>query len=555
IDLSMYNNIQESPAVITLPALLEKIVFLSDDYTREYNMRIIANEKRSKDLEVDFNNVNIYSRSYIGVDIRGLLNQTYKSIIRFSGNNTIRSSGANGILVTHNQTMNIIGSDAGSVLNVQGGMGNAGIGNSEVINLGGNIIFSGSGTVNAIGGKGRIDGGFGIGFAHNTEGSSSITIKCNAKVYAAGGDGKEIDSDDPNVSRAGNGGDGISLGDNGSLLVEKCPQETEASLKAVGGNGGIVTGGGSILNRKAGGNGGDGISIVSGTISINGITEISGGNGTSPQNADSFGIQGGDGGYAIVFLEPSEQKNHLIIGDDSYLKGGDGGNSGVAVDFSELDLLLIPLEGGRGGNVIEAGSSILNAVLGSGSYISGNGGKGGSPAVYGDVKGMSGADMPGDGGSSGSIIHGTEIVDLIKSQDGSFVSGTPGSGGIGVDSSGNEVVGSTGTILKQFDIIERSSIHFGYVNLRTAFIFSEGRSYIKNILNNYKKYKINIHQIFQNCFNIEQLTVQNNYDLSNPKVLNGSLMILLLITSCITPYEKTPLPVNTESYTNKNRES
>lgn len=93
-------------------------------------------------------------------------------------------------------------------------------------------------------------------------------------------------------------------------------------VTAVGGNGGEVTGYGSILERQNGGKGGNAVSIVSGKVIIENGGELQGGNGTSlGENNKELPVAGGDGGTGG---SPSALGDAVID-----VKGGDTpGNGG-----------------------------------------------------------------------------------------------------------------------------------------------------------------------------------------------------------------------------------
>ena len=153
INLSDYTNILGTTALIVLPVLLEKISFLSIDPTEQYNFSIVVAAGRTKDIEIYLSNAFINSGDNIGIDLRGdSKNNSYINRIRFSIDNTIKSSNSIGVLVMNGQSLEVIGEEKGSMLNIYGGARNCAVGNSNIFNSGGQIVFSGKGTVSAHGG-------------------------------------------------------------------------------------------------------------------------------------------------------------------------------------------------------------------------------------------------------------------------------------------------------------------------------------------------------------------------------------------------------------------
>lgn len=575
INLQGYTDTPGTTEVIDLPPLLEKITFSSNNPDIEYGFRIVARELRTKNLTVSLNNVNMNSDKSLAIDLRGLANPipAYKNIISFSGRNKVVSNDSIGIAVTNYQTIEITGVDSASTLNVNGGIRNPAIGNSEVINFGGHLIFSGEGVVNAVGGDGAppndpgletaIDGAYGIGFAQNTIGSSSIIIRCNIAVNTIGGNGQSCDTGNSNSKTAGNGGSGISLGTGGTLLVEKCIN-TVIRLTAEGGDGGAVNDtppGGSMTDIRTGGNGGDAVTAVSGIVDILGTAVLNGGDGTGVDATNSnLPIAGGDGGSAISFTGNTRSSNTLILGDNVKAVGGDGGNSGVALGET---FSIESSEGGNGGNVINLGQDPANVSIGSSTLTSGDGGQGGSPKAYvdsgevdiGALKGFPGADQPGSGGSNGSNIIGSGITNITTSPDIQLNQGITGDGGVGIDNDGNEVQGEAGTPAKEIDLLVKSTPHFGYINIGAIMDFSQYNNavlyarqtadapchYAPIVINN-----LNIMQTFNNCLNIENVNLQPYYDISTPDLLYGSAGIDLIISSIVTAYVNKGIPVVSE---------
>lgn len=572
VNLQDYTDTLGVIEVIELPLLLENITFSSNNPDTKYGFRIVARDLRTKDLTVNLNNVNMDSERNIAIDLRGWGNPApvYKNTISFLGRNTVVSNENIGISVLNGQTIEINGLASDSVLNVNGGIRNPAIGNSEAINFGGYLIFSGEGTVNAVGGDGAPpdepglsvarDGAAGIGFIENTIGKSSITIKCNISVNAIGGNGQSVDTGNVNSKIAGNGGPGISLGTGGTLLVEKC-NSTVTSLTAAGGNGGSIIytpPGGSMTDIRTGGNGGDAVTLVSGTVDIFGTAVLSGGDGTGLDDTTSnLPVAGGDGGSVISFTGSTTDSNTLIIGDNVTASAGDGGNSGVTLNVETGSLE--STKGGNGGNVIELGQSPSNVSIGSSTLTSGSGGQGGSPKAYidsgeldiNDLKGFPGADLPGSGGSNGSDIIGTGIASLTTSPSVQINQGTIGDGGIGIDNDGNEIQGATGTPAKPIDLLVKSTPHFGHINIRRILDFSE---YNDNVLNakvtadvscenvSIIIKNLNIMQTFDNCLNIENVILQQ-YDINTPDLLYGRAFIDLIINSSVTAYVNKAMPV------------
>ena len=484
INLSDYTNILGTTALIILPVLLEKISFLSIDPTEQYNFSIVVAAGRTKDIEIYLSNAFINSGDNIGIDLRGdSKNNSYINRIRFSLENTIKSSNSIGILVMNGQSLEVIGEEKGSILNVHGGAGNCAVGNSNVFNSGGQIVFSGQGTVSAHGGDAidqpaynvAMDGGAGVGFVESTSGNSSVLIKCNAIVNVFGGNGQECDVSNPNSMTVGNGGLGISLGESGILIVERCP-DISTSLTVFGGNGGLIidsSNSGAMTDLRIGGNGGSAVILPSGTVDLLGSVQLRGGDGTTVESHGNLPIVGGDGGSAVKFIGTTTARNTFLSSNEAVLSGGNGGTSGVYVDFDTSSIRIISSKGGRGGHSLFLGSNSANVQIDGSILASGEGGQGGSPKAYLDnnnldldtLKNTNGANEPGSGGSNGSSISGTGAVNLNMSESTILNAGIIGSGGFGIESDGSLVEGESGTTSKPVDIITNPSPHFGYINI------------------------------------------------------------------------------------------
>ena len=559
--------------VIELPALLENINFISSIPDKEYGFRIVARELRTNDLTVTLNNVNINSDKLIGIDLRGVSSPVpvYKNTISFQGINKVVSNENIGILVTNGQTIEITGKDSASVLSVKGGIRNAAIGNNQVINFGGHLIFSGDGTINAIGGNGAlpnepglstaIDGAQGIGFIQNTIGKSSIIIKCNIEVNAKGGTGQNCDTGNVNSRTAGNGGAGISVGAEGILLIEKC-SNTLISLNAEGGEGGLINDtspGGSMTDMRTGGNGGDAVTVVSGTVNILGNAVLTGGNGTSlgVDNAN-LPVFGGDGGNALAFTGSTGISNVLIIGDNVKAVGGNGGNSGNTVNIDTFSIE--SSKGGSGGDVINLGHDPSNVSIGSSKLTSGSGGTGGSPKAYVDsgeldidtLREFQGVDLPANGGSNGSNIIGYGITNMTISPKIQMNQGMTGDGGVGIDNNGEEIKGLPGVSVKSIDVLSKSTPHFGYINLSGVMnftLYNSDLSYAKKVVDTSSKNipikinNLNIMHIFESSINIENVIIQSKYDISKPDLLIGSANMDLIVNSYVAAYVKSGIPI------------
>ena len=566
IDLSNYNNIPGAIALITLPVLLEKIIFRSNYFPRQYDFMLVATAGRSKDIEIHLENTFINSGDNIGIDLRGdIYNNSYLNKIAFSGENNVQSKNSIGILVMNEQNLDISGINESSILNVYGGLGNCAIGNSEVLNSGGHIVFSSAGAVNAYGGNAldqfsegaAMDGGFGVGFVKSTLGSSSITIKCNSVVNAFGGQGQQCDVSNPNSIAVGNGGAGISLGTSGALIVDKCPNVV-TSLHATGGGGGQIVdinNDGWIGNMRIGGNGGSAVTLPSGTVALYGTTELIGGNGTTLESQENLPVTGGNGGSAIEFTGNTRERNTVIINDDDRLSGGNGGTSGVSVDFDISSIKIISPNGGNGGSVINLGSNPSNVQIDGAILTSGSGGQGGSPKAYvdygnlqiSDFTGVDGANKPGSGGDSGSVIRGKGVTNLNLSANTILESGTVGNGGVGIQSDGSFINGESGNSSKQIDVIINSSPHFGYINMRRFMDFSsynkfENQRNVK-LENNPIIKNLYISQSFDSCLNVDNINVQKYYNIGTPDIITGNAFMDLIVKSKINAYiqELTPI--------------
>lgn len=567
INLSDYTNILGTTALIILPVLLEKISFLSIDTTEQYNFSIVVAAGRTKDIEIYLSNAFINSGDNIGIDIRGdSKNNSYINRIRFSLKNTIKSSNSIGVLVMNGQSLEVIGEEKGSILNVHGGAGNCAVGNSNVFNSGGQIVFSGQGTVSAHGGDAidqpaynvAMDGGAGVGFVESTSGNSSVLIKCNAIVNVFGGNGQECDVSNPNSMTVGNGGPGISLGESGILIVERCP-DISTSLTVFGGNGGLIidsSNSGAMTDLRIGGNGGSAVILPSGTVDLLGSVQLRGGNGTTVESHGNLPIVGGDGGSAVKFIGTTTARNTFLSSNEAVLSGGNGGTSGVYVDFDTSSVRIISSKGGHGGHSLSLGSNSANVQIDGSILTSGDGGQGGSPKAYLDnndldldtLKNTNGANEPGSGGSNGSSISGTGVVSLNMSESTILNAGTIGSSGFGIESDGSLVEGESGTTSKPVDIITNPSPHFGYININRIMDFS--LNYNNNLVEDkeYDKALINIKTLFisqtvDSCLNIDSMKIQSYYKVDTPNEILGNAFMDLIVNFKVNAYVREIIPI------------
>ena len=567
INLSDYTNILGTTALIILPVLLEKISFLSIDPTEQYNFSIVVAAGRTKDIEIYLSNAFINSGDNIGIDLRGdSKNNSYINRIRFSLENTIKSSNSIGILVMNGQSLEVIGEEKGSILNVHRGAGNCAVGNSNVFNSGGQIVFSGQGTVSAHGGDAidqpaynvAMDGGAGVGFVESTSGNSSVLIKCNAIVNVFGGNGQECDVSNPNSMTVGNGGPGISLGESGILIVERCP-DISTSLTVFGGNGGLIidsSNSGAMTDLRIGGNGGSAVILPSGTVDLLGSVQLRGGDGTTVESHGNLPIVGGDGGSAVKFIGTTTARNTFLSSNEAVLSGGNGGTSGVYVDFDTSSIRIISSKGGRGGHSLFLGSNSANVQIDGSILASGEGGQGGSPKAYLDnnnldldtLKNTNGANEPGSGGSNGSSISGTGAVNLNMSESTILNAGTIGSGGFGIESDGSLVEGESGTTSKPVDIITNPSPHFGYININRIMDFS--LNYNNNLVDDkeYDKALINIKNLFisqtvDSCLNIDSMKIQSYYKVDTPNEILGNAFMDLIVNFKVNAYVREIIPI------------
>ena len=567
INLSDYTNILGTTALIILPVLLEKISFLSIDPTEQYNFSIVVAAGRTKDIEIYLSNAFINSGDNIGIDLRGdSKNNSYINRIRFSLENTIKSSNSIGILVMNGQSLEVIGEEKGSILNVHGGAGNCAVGNSNVFNSGGQIVFSGQGTVSAHGGDAidqpaynvAMDGGAGVGFVESTSGNSSVLIKCNAIVNVFGGNGQECDVSNPNSMTVGNGGPGISLGESGILIVERCP-DISTSLTVFGGNGGLIidsSNSGAMTDLRIGGNGGSAVILPSGTVDLLGSVQLRGGDGTTVESHGNLPIVGGDGGSAVKFIGTTTARNTFLSSNEAVLSGGNGGTSGVYVDVDTSSIRIISSKGGRGGHSLFLGSNSANVQIDGSILASGEGGQGGSPKAYLDnnnldldtLKNTNGANEPGSGGSNGSSISGTGAVNLNMSESTILNAGIIGSGGFGIESDGSLVEGESGTTSKPVDIITNPSPHFGYININRIMDFS--LNYNNNLVEDkeYDKALINIKNLFisqtvDSCLNIDSMKIQSYYKVDTPNEILGNAFMDLIVNFKVNAYVREIIPI------------
>ncbi|WP_242852015.1 autotransporter outer membrane beta-barrel domain-containing protein [Clostridium butyricum] len=567
INLSDYTNILGTTALIILPVLLEKISFLSIDPTEQYNFSIVVAAGRTKDIEIYLSNAFINSGNNIGIDLMGdSKNNSYINRIRFSLENTIKSSNSIGILVMNGQSLEVIGEEKGSILNVHGGAGNCAVGNSNVFNSGGQIVFSGQGTVSAHGGDAidqpaynvAMDGGAGVGFVESTSGNSSVLIKCNAIVNVFGGNGQECDVSNPNSMTVGNGGPGISLGESGILIVERCP-DISTSLTVFGGNGGLIidsSNSGAMTDLRIGGNGGSAVILPSGTVDLLGSVQLRGGDGTTVESHGNLPIVGGDGGSAVKFIGTTTARNTFLSSNEAVLSGGNGGTSGVYVDFDTSSIRIISSKGGRGGHSLFLGSNSANVQIDGSILASGEGGQGGSPKAYLDnnnldldtLKNTNGANEPGSGGSNGSSISGTGAVNLNMSESTILNAGIIGSGGFGIESDGSLVEGESGTTSKPVDIITNPSPHFGYININRIMDFS--LNYNNNLVEDkeYDKALINIKNLFisqtvDSCLNIDSMKIQSYYKVDTPNEILGNAFMDLIVNFKVNAYVRELIPI------------
>lgn len=520
INLSDYTNILGTTALIILPVLLEKISFLSIDPTEQYNFSIVVAVGRTKDIEIYLSNAFINSGDNIGIDLRGdSKNNSYINRIRFSLENTIKSSNSIGILVMNGQSLEVIGEEKGSILNVHGGAGNCAVGNSNVFNSGGQIVFSGQGTVSAHGGDAidqpaynvAMDGGAGVGFVESTSGNSSVLIKCNAIVNVFGG--------------------------NGGLIIDSSNS-------------------GAMTDLRIGGNGGSAVILPSGTVDLLGSVQLRGGDGTTVESHGNLPIVGGDGGSAVKFIGTTTARNTFLSSNEAVLSGGNGGTSGVYVDFDTSSIRIISSKGGRGGHSLFLGSNSANVQIDGSILASGEGGQGGSPKAYLDnnnldldtLKNTNGANEPGSGGSNGSSISGTGAVNLNMSESTILNAGIIGSGGFGIESDGSLVEGESGTTSKPVDIITNPSPHFGYININRIMDFS--LNYNNNLVEDkeYDKALINIKNLFisqtvDSCLNIDSMKIQSYYKVDTPNEILGNAFMDLIVNFKVNAYVRELIPI------------
>ena len=117
-------------------------------------------------------------------------------------------------------------------------------------------------------------------------------------------------------------------------------------------------------------------------------------------------------------MELLQQGIPFLSSNEAVLSGGNGGTSGVYVDFDTSSIRIISSKGGRGGHSPFLGSNSANVQIDGSILASGEGGQGGSPKAYLDnnnldldtLKNTNGANEPGSGGSNGSSISGTGAV-------------------------------------------------------------------------------------------------------------------------------------------------
>ncbi|UZT07647.1 hemagglutinin [Clostridium sp. LQ25] len=536
INLSDYTNILGTTALIILPVLLEKISFLSIDPTEQYNFSIVVAVGRTKDIEIYLSNAFINSGDNIGIDLRGdSKNNSYINRIRFSLENTIKSSNSIGILVMNGQSLEVIGEEKGSILNVHGG--------DAIDQPAYNVAM---------------DGGAGVGFVESTSGNSSVLIKCNAIVNVFGGNGQECDVSNPNSMTVGNGGPGISLGESGILIVERCP-DISTSLTVFGGNGGLIidsSNSGAMTDLRIGGNGGSAVILPSGTVDLLGSVQLRGGDGTTVESHGNLPIVGGDGGSAVKFIGTTTARNTFLSSNEAVLSGGNGGTSGVYVDFDTSSIRIISSKGGRGGHSLFLGSNSANVQIDGSILASGEGGQGGSPKAYLDnnnldldtLKNTNGANEPGSGGSNGSSISGTGAVNLNMSESTILNAGIIGSGGFGIESDGSLVEGESGTTSKPVDIITNPSPHFGYININRIMDFS--LNYNNNLVEDkeYDKALINIKNLFisqtvDSCLNIDSMKIQSYYKVDTPNEILGNAFMDLIVNFKVNAYVRELIPI------------
>lgn len=353
---------------------------------------------RTSDLTINIENLKLHSAEHITIDFRGGKECGYKSFLHFNGNNVICSEENISICISNNQTVEIYGEDDSSLKAISG-VNMPAIGSGKYSAGAGNITFSKKGTIvmevaksdiaeGKVPWKGR-DGSYALGFYNEDKSVSSIRILDDINLKAVGEDGQDIKSMSSENS-AGNGGPAVFLNDN-----DYFEKSSQGNIELIGGNGGKCIG--EYSSGKCG-NGGAALKISSGLINIVAPAVLKGGSGGSIEK-DSLCVlaPGGNGGDGILVTGGKcrdERKSSIIIGDNVEISCGNGGNSG----FSMNDEGITAVDGGNGGNIINAGNMPVELQIGNIKETIGNGGEGGCK------------EPPCKVGESGKFIVGENIV-------------------------------------------------------------------------------------------------------------------------------------------------
>ena len=307
---------------------------------------------------------------------------------------------------------------------------------------------------------------------------------------------------------------------------------------------------------RIGGNGGSAVILPSGTVDLLGSVQLRGGDGTTVESHGNLPIVGGDGGSAVKFIGTTTARNTFLSSNEAVLSGGNGGTSGVYVDFDTSSIRIISSKGGRGGHSLFLGSNSANVQIDGSILASGEGGQGGSPKAYLDnnnldldtLKNTNGANEPGSGGSNGSSISGTGAVNLNMSESTILNAGIIGSGGFGIESDGSLVEGESGTTSKLVDIITNPSPHFGYININRIMDFS--LNYNNNLVEdkNCNKTLINIKNLFisqtvDSCLNIDSMKIQSYYKVDTPNEILGNAFMDLIVNFKVNAYVRELIPI------------
>ena len=402
VDISSYKA-NTGGKKIEIPLGVSSIT-IKGDAGKIYSDLSIVVQARTTNLTLIIEDLKISGAS-TGIDVTG---NTAITTLKIKGENSITSTGGNGIAVYTGNTLTIEADNDASKLNIQAGSNSAGIGGrfytgaSEIKEGNGKINIKG-GTINVVGGANAAGIGSATG-ALTTQEEITISggvINATGGANAAGiGSGSEVASDATQISITGGtivangkgGGAGIGMG----IKCSKVPFNISISggnITAIGDGGGAGIGGGYESHAKN-------IIITGGTI------EKAQGSG------NSAGIGAGkDRGFDLIQIGSSNVK-----GDNPNIKSVIAGGSGASAIGTGK-------EGNLGGKeTIRLYSGIISEATASGgaAAIGGGYGRGVNEVIIGQTR-ISKVYSEGGGAAIGGGSLGENGVGRVTLLPGSVI--------------------------------------------------------------------------------------------------------------------------------------